>query len=44
MSFAAEGYNSFSNALAGVVFGALAAIVGLYVVFDSLSHKKNAPF
>jgi hypothetical protein len=41
MSFAAEGDNSFSNALAGVVFGAMAAIVGLYVVFDSLSHRKN---
>ncbi len=40
MSFAAEGDNSFANALAGVVFGGLAALVGLYVIMDSLFQKK----
>jgi hypothetical protein len=35
MSFAAEGDNSFTDALAGVVFGGLAALVGLYIIVDS---------
>ena len=35
MSFAAEGDNSFSNALSGVVFGTLAAITGVYIIIDS---------
>lgn len=40
MSFAAEGDNSFTNALAGVVFGGLAALVGLYVIVDGFFQKK----
>jgi len=40
MSFANEGDNSFANALSGVVFGGLAALIGLYVILDSFSHKK----
>lgn len=40
MSFAAEGDNSFTNALAGVVFGGLATCVGLYVVADAFFQKK----
>jgi hypothetical protein len=40
MSFAAEGDNSFANALAGVVFGGLAALVGLYIIVDSFFQKK----
>jgi len=40
MSFAAEGDNSFTNALAGVVFGGLATLVGLYIILDSLFQKK----
>lgn len=40
MSFAAEGDNSFSNALSGVVFGGLAAQRGLFVIIDSFRHKK----
>lgn len=42
MSFAAEGDNSFFNALSGVVFGGLAALVGLYVVIDSFRHQKES--
>ena len=41
MSFAAEGDNSFSNALSGVVFGGLASLVGLYVIIDSFRHQKE---
>ena len=41
MSFASEGDNSFANALSGVVFGALASLVGLYVILDSISTKKK---
>jgi len=41
MSFAAEGDNSFANALAGVVFGGLAALVGLYIIVDSF-FQRNA--
>jgi len=44
MSFANEGDNSFSNALSGVVFGGLAALVGIYVILDSISHKKKLQF
>ena len=40
MSFAAQGDNSFANALAGVVFGGLAGLVGLYVIVDSFLQKK----
>ena len=40
MSVASEGDNSFANALSGVVFGGLAALVGIYVILDSISHKK----
>ena len=41
MSFASEGDNSFANALSGVVFGGLAALVGIYVILDSISNKKK---
>lgn len=41
MSFAAEGDNSFTNALSGVVFGGLAALVGLYIIVDSF-FQRNA--
>ena len=41
MSFASEGDNSFANALSGVVFGALASLVGLHVILDSISTKKK---
>ena len=41
LSFAGEGDNSFVNALSGVVFGALASLVGLYVILDSISNKKK---
>ena len=41
MSFASEGDNSFANALSGVMFGALASLVGLYVILDSISNKKK---
>ena len=41
MSFAGEGDNSFINALSGVVFGALASLVGIYVMVDSVKHKEN---
>ena len=41
MSFAGEGDNSFSNALSGVVFGGLAALVGIYVILDSISTRKK---
>ncbi|MFV0362668.1 MAG: hypothetical protein ACK5LL_06215 [Suipraeoptans sp.] len=37
MSFAAEGNNSFANALSGIIFGVLAALVGLFVIIDSFS-------
>jgi len=40
MSFAAVGDNSFINALSGVAFGGLAALIGLFVIADSLRHKK----
>jgi hypothetical protein len=44
MSFASECNNSFANALAGVVFGGLAALVGLYIIVDSFFQKKvSAP-
>ncbi len=41
MSFASEGDNSFANSLAGVVFGGLAALVGLYIIVDSF-FQRNA--
>ena len=41
MSFATTGDNSFTNALAGCVFGSLAALVGLYLVIDSFLQKKQ---
>jgi len=41
MSFAAEGDNSFANALSGVVFGGLAALRGIFVIMDSLRHKEE---
>ena len=41
MSVASEGDNSFANALSGVVFGGLAALVGFYVILDSIAHKKH---
>lgn len=44
MSFASEGDNSVANALAGVVFGGLAALVGLYVIADSFRQKKIHAF
>ena len=40
MSFAAEGDNSFVNALSGVVFGGLAALRGIFVILDSLRHEE----
>ncbi|MFV0364233.1 MAG: hypothetical protein ACK5LL_14270 [Suipraeoptans sp.] len=39
MSFAADGDNSFTNAISGVVFGVLAALVGLFVIIDSFSYE-----
>lgn len=41
MSFASEGDNSFANASAGLVFGGLAALVGLYIIADSFLQKKG---
>jgi len=41
MSFANEGDNSFANALSGVVFGGLAALVGIYVILDSIANRKR---
>ena len=41
MSFAAEGDNSFANALSGVVFGALASVIGIYVIIDSNLCKRR---
>ena len=41
MSFANEGDNSFANALSGVVFGGLAAFVGIFVILDSISYMKK---
>ena len=41
MSFANENDNSFSNALSGLVFGGLAALVGIYIILDSISNKKK---
>jgi len=41
MSFANEGDNSFANALSGVVFGGLAALVGIYVTLDSIPNRKR---
>lgn len=41
MSFAAQGDNSLANALAGVVFGGLATLVGLYIIVDSF-FQRNA--
>ena len=41
MSFAGEGDNSFANALSGIVFGGLASLVGIYVIFDSISNRKK---
>jgi len=35
MSFANAGDSGFSDALSGIVFGALAALTGLYVIVDS---------
>lgn len=43
MSFASEGDNSFTNALAGVVFGGLAALVGLYIIVDSFQRNASEP-
>jgi hypothetical protein len=40
MSFSNKGDNNFANALAGVVFGGMAALIGLYVILDSFLHKK----
>ena len=40
LSFASEGDNRFANALAGVVFGTLGALIGLYVILDSFLHQK----
>ena len=40
MSFAATGDNSFLNALSGVGFGILAAIIGVYIVIDSYLHER----
>jgi len=44
MSFANEGDSSFANALAGVVFGGAAALVGIYVMIQSriLSRRKSS--
>lgn len=42
MSFAAQGDNSFANALSGMFFGSLAALVGLYVILDSISHNRQS--
>ncbi len=41
MSFASEGDNRFTNALAGVVFGGLAALVGLYMIVDSFFRRAD---
>ena len=41
MSFASEGDSSFVNAISGVVFGGLAALVGIYVVLESISNKRK---
>jgi len=41
MSFAAEGDNSFANALSGVIFGGLAALIGLYLIFDSYYIRRS---
>ena len=42
MSFASEADNSFVNALSGVAFGTLAALIGLYVIVDSFLHQKKS--
>ena len=39
MSFASEDNNSFHNAIAGLVFGGLAALVGLYIIVNSNAQK-----
>jgi len=41
MSFANEGDSSFANALAGVVFGTAAALVGVYVMIKSRILKAE---
>ena len=41
MSFANEGDSSFANALAGVVFGTAAALVGVYVMIKSRIIKSR---
>jgi hypothetical protein len=40
MSFVGEGDNSFTNALSGVGFGGVAALVGIYVMVESRMLKK----
>ena len=42
MSFAAQGDNRIPNALAGVIFGSLAAVRGLFVIKDSYRCSRSA--
>lgn len=42
MSFAAESNSNFANALSGMAFGILAALVGLYIIADSFLHMKTS--
>ena len=41
MSFAAEGDNRVVNALSGVAFGCLAAMIGIYVLRDSRAWQRR---
>lgn len=40
ISFAAVGDSSIANALSGIFFGGLATIVGLYIIFDSVTQGE----
>ena len=41
MSFASEGDNSLTNALSGIFFGVVAALVGIFVVVQSYRYQKQ---
>lgn len=42
MSFASEGNNNRANALAGIIFGGLATLVGVYVIVNSIRYAKHS--
>jgi hypothetical protein len=42
MSFAAAGDNSFTNGLAGVSFGGMAALVGLYIIINGFLQARTS--